>query len=507
MTGSNAGKVWLVGAGPGDPGLLTLKGKEALEQATVVVYDRLVSEAILCTISPEVRLINAGKLPGNHPLPQEEINRILVEEARRGERVVRLKGGDPYLFGRGGEEARSIAAAGISFEMISGVSSAFAVPADAGIPLTHRDLSSSVHIITWHKKQGIPAEEALAGLARTEGTLVILMGTAALKDIRSHLVKAGFDPELPAAVISRGTTPERRTWITTLNKLGDDTDFEGLLSPALVILGRVCSLGKPSSAAGPIPDKKRPLTGLRIVVTRPEPGNAELCRQIRELGGTALPLPCIKTVALDNSDDAVYQNIGQYNWIAFTSVTGVDIFFDTYLQAGGDFRELAHCRFAAVGPVTAEALLRHGFIADHIPANCRGRSRGEGLAENIRPGEKLLLIRPVQGEPGLIEILRDSGVSFRELAVYNTVPVEIGGYVRKIIEEGRFDYVFFTSPSAVSAFGNTFTAAAFSAIRAVCIGKSTADKAWEYGMETWVSAEASTDAMVQFLTEKHKPGD
>jgi uroporphyrinogen III methyltransferase/synthase len=243
------------------------------------------------------------------------------------------------------------------------------------------------------------------------------------------------------------------------------------------------------------------------VVTRPEPENAELCRQIRELGGTALPLPCIKTIPLDNSDDEAYQNIDHYAWIAFTSVIGVDIFFDTYLQTGGDIRKLAHCRFAAVGNVTAEALLWRGFIADHIPARHQGHSLGEGLADTIRPGEKLLLIRPRQGAPDLTEILRDRGVSFRELAVYNTVTADIGGYTRQIVAEGRFDYVFFTSPSAVSAFTGAFPSMQFSAVRAVCIGNSTADKAWEYGMETWVSAETSTDAMIQVLTEKHRPGN
>jgi uroporphyrinogen III methyltransferase/synthase len=530
------GKVWLVGAGPGDPGLLTLKGKEILDQATVVVYDRLVSEAILWTIPPAARLINAGKSPGNHPLPQEKINRVLIEEARRGERVVRLKGGDPYLFGRGGEEVQSLAAAGIPVEVISGVSSALAVPAEAGIPLTHRDLSSSVHIITWHGKQGIPTDEVLTGLSQARGSLVILMGTAALKDIGVRLVQAGFNPALPAALISQGTTSQRRTWITVLGRLGEAADFEGLVSPALIVVGAVCSLGKPT-APGPTPQGKaqpqeaptrgrpdcedlplssqpdRPLGGLRIVVTRPEPGNADLCRRIRELGGEALPVPCIKTIPLPQNG-ARHLFSASSGWIVFTSATGVDMFFDQYLGGGGDIRNFSARRFAAVGPATAEALKRHGFIADYVPPIYNGRCLGEGLvnkigggSDKISPEEEILLIRPRLGAQDLKEAIAKSGASFRELAVYDTVPAEISDHARQVIEGGRFDYLFFTSLSAVVAFGNTFgtvfgnTGGVFphKPVKAICIGESTAEKAREYGMETSVPEEASTNAMVQLL--------
>ncbi|AEF85381.1 uroporphyrinogen-III synthase/methyltransferase [Treponema primitia ZAS-2] len=515
------GKVWLVGAGPGDPGLLTLKGKETLQQATVVVYDRLVSEAILWTIPPEARLINVGKSSGNHPVPQEEINRILLEEALRGEQVVRLKGGDPYLFGRGGEEVQILTAKKIPVEVISGISSALAVPANACIPLTHRDLSSSVHIITWQRKEGTPTDEALTGLSQAGGSLVILMGSAALKDISVRLIKAGFNPDLPAAIISQGSSPQQRTWITALNRMGETADFEGLVSPALIVIGHVCSLGKPTapSQIQPVeaqaqearlqeknsPDcGNRTLEGIRIVVTRPEPGNADLCRRIRELGGEALPIPCIKTIPLENDAGPLFSERFT-GWIVFTSSTGVDMFFDQYLCGGGDLRSFSACRFAAIGPATAEALKWRGFIADHVPQVYNGRSLGEELVKKINPKEQILLIRPRQGAPDLGEILSNSGASFRELTVYDTVPAVIGDYARQVIGEGRFDYLFFTSPSAVSTFRETFgkNRGDFlqKPVKAVCIGEGTAKKAQEYGMETYVPAEASTNAMVQLLCD------
>jgi uroporphyrinogen III methyltransferase/synthase len=497
MQEGKAGKVWLVGAGPGDAGLLTLKGKTVLDAADTVVHDRLVSEEILLAIPPEARLIDAGKSSGHHPVPQEEINRILIEEARSGRKVVRLKGGDPFLFGRGGEEVLELAAAGIPFEVVPGVSSALAVPASAGIPVTHRGLSAALHVITWHGKDGGPRQEDLERLAALEGTLVILMGAAALADIGERLVRAGFPPDIPSAVIENGTTPSQRLRVVPLARLGEAPPPEPAASPppALVVVGGVCAF--PARLSGGV--QAEPLAGRRIVVTSPEPRNGELCRRVRALGGEAVPFPCLKTIPL--TGDPSFKEAGQYGWLVFTSAAGVEIFFDGYLRSGGDFRSLSNCRFAAVGPATAEALTKRGFIPDFIPASHNGHSLGLGLAEKMSGGGAALLIRSRQAAPGLPQALAEGGVPFRELAVYETVPAEGGKAARNIIEAGMFDLVFFTSPSAVSAFIETFPRLSLPNIRALCIGETTAFRAREFGMEVHTAEEAGNEAMCRLAGE------
>ncbi|MDR1904969.1 MAG: uroporphyrinogen-III C-methyltransferase [Treponema sp.] len=507
------GKVWLVGAGPGDPGLLTQSGKAALDAADTVIHDRLVSEEILWGIPAGVHLINAGKFPYKHPISQEEINRLMLAEAREGKRVVRLKGGDPFLFGRGGEEMLFLAAEGIPFEVIPGVSSALAVPASAGIPVTHRGTSAGVHIITWHGKDGgVPAPETLKAIAQAGGTLVILMGAAALRrDMGERLVEAGFAQETPAAVIESGTTPHQRVWIGALQGLAEAADFSNqsdILStrrlsvtqpPTLVAVGAVCSLGEAfcQTKAG----TDRALQGRRIVITRPEPQNGELCRKIRSLGGEAIPFPCIKTVPSCKITDRACLEAGRYRWLLFTSAAGAGIFFDRYLQGGGDFRLLGGCRFAALGPATAEALSKYGFIPDFVPTVYNGRSLGEGLAERIALREKALVICPEKSAPRLFECLGEKGIPFDKLAVYDTVPCEGGAAAREVIENGHFDFVFFTSPSTVAAFAEAFPAVKLSEITALCIGEPTSIRAREFGMTAHTAAEAAVDSMCRLAAE------
>jgi uroporphyrinogen III methyltransferase/synthase len=530
-TGVKTGTVRLVGAGPGDPELLTLKAQAAIEAASVVVYDRLVSEEILFLIPSSARLIPVGKSPGNHPVPQEEINRVLLEEARAGNTVVRLKGGDPLLFGRGGEEMLFLAENGIACEIIPGVSSVLAAAADACIPLTHRKFSSSVHIISWRKGGGGELEQdVLEALARSGGTLVILMGASALRDIARRLVEAGFSRDLPAALIENAARPRRRVRILTVGEL---ETAECPAAPAVIMAGEVCRLAKktvpglPDTPDAPdaldtpgalaagagtaaVPDK--PLAGQRIVVTMREPANAALCRKIRDLGGRAIPFPCIKIVPLcaaeratDCAGEETRSAAGKFSWIVFTSTAGVDIFFETRAEKAP--RLFPHCRFAVIGPETAQALKKRGFVPAYMPDTYSARSLGEGLAAKTAPGEKVLLVRGRRNAAGLTEALTENGVSFQELSVYDTLPAEGGEYARTLIAGGCFDYVFFASPSAVRVFTTRFHLTDFPAIQAVCIGETTADCARKSGMNVHVPAEASIEGMLRAVHGRNSPAE
>ena len=258
------GKVWLVGAGPGDVGLFTLKGMETLQNAEVVVYDSLVGQGILSKIPESARCINVGKRAANHTMPQEQINRVLVEEAKKGYRVVRLKGGEPFFFGRGGEELEELIKEGIPYEVVPGVTSPISVPAYNGIPVTHRDYTSSLHIITGHKKQGEAYDIDFEALVRTKGTLVFLMGVGALKDICTSLLNAGMDKDMPAAILQKGTTARQKRIVATVSTLEDEVKRQGIETPAIIVVGKVCALADEFAWY-----EKMPLSGYKVLVTRP----------------------------------------------------------------------------------------------------------------------------------------------------------------------------------------------------------------------------------------------
>ncbi|GHT55989.1 uroporphyrinogen III methyltransferase [Spirochaetia bacterium] len=501
------GKVFLIGAGPGDPGLLTLKGKAILDAADTVVYDRLAPEELLLDLASHVRLIDAGKIPGNHPIPQEEINRILIDEARQGRKVVRLKGGDPFLFGRGGEELLALAAAGIPFEAVPGISSAIAVPAAAGIPVTHRGISSSLHILTWHTQNGaVPPPETLEAINRTKGTLVILMGGSALREIGAALLRAGFAPDTPAAIIADGTGKRQRVRRLCLQELMEVApEMVPGTTPVLVAVGAVCALADTLGAElAPIRAALSPaglsLAGLRIVVTRPEPQNAETCQKIRAMGGIAIPFPCIKRVPAKLPPEA-FEEAAQYQWLVFTSAAGVEIFFEGYLHSGGDLRKFGSCRFAAVGPATADALAKQGFIADYVPEVHNGRSLGQGLAERVKPHEKVLLLRSREAHPEMSQILTEQNISFKEMAVYETIHTEGNAYARKLIEAGLFDFVYFSSGQGVTGFKVAFPDLDMRGIQAICFGESAASRARELGMKVEMTEDADLSFPLSVLLD------
>lgn len=315
----NKGKVWLVGAGPSDQELLTVKAVRLINEADVIVYDKLVGDGILSMIPTDVETINVGKVAGNHPVPQGEINEILLREAKKGKKVVRLKGGDPFVFGRGGEELELLVEHGIDFEIVPGITSAISVPAYNGIPVTHRDYISSFHVITGHTKSADEASVDYQSLVKLNGTLIFLMGIGSMAKICNGLMAAGMSKDMPAAVLEKGTTAHQRRVVSTVENLYDDSQKAEIKTPAIIIVGKVCSLADNFTWA-----EKRPLAGLKIAVTRPRDRSSKLANRLRSEGAEVVLMPAIKTEKIS----VELKDLKQYTWIGFTSPAGVDIFFE-----------------------------------------------------------------------------------------------------------------------------------------------------------------------------------
>lgn len=492
---SKAGKVWLVGAGPSDVGLFTIKGAQVLKEAQVVVYDRLVGPGILQMLPEEAEKIDVGKRSGNHPVPQEDINRLLFEKASEGKRVVRLKGGDPFIFGRGGEELELLAAHGIAFEVVPGVTAASAVCAYAGIPVTHRDYCSSLHLITAHKKRGSEEQLDFQTLAKLDGTLVFYMGLGELGAICRGLMEAGMSKDMPAALISRGTTADQRQIVSTLEKLEAEMDPETIVSPALIVVGKVCSLLETFRWA-----EKRPLGKRRVIVTRPKKRSRKMAEKLTALGAEVILLPAIETepIAENAALDAAFSRMREYGWIAFTSAEGVDSFFDRLYEKGMDIRSMSGIRFSVIGPATEKALGRRGIFADLRAEPFTGEALGRLLAEEMKPGERLLLPRADIGTEEVTSPLVKAGISFDDIPVYRTKTAVSGGVLPKI-QKG--DIVTFTSASTVRGFAALYPKLDYGAVQGLCIGAQTEKEAKKYGIQTLVSEQATIDSMVEKLLE------
>ncbi|MCL1879241.1 MAG: uroporphyrinogen-III C-methyltransferase [Actinomycetia bacterium] len=485
--------VTLVGAGPGDAGYLTLRGVERIKQADVVLYDRFVSDDILAMIPEAAEQINVGKHVGNHPVPQHQINQILLEKAQMGLEVVRLKGGDPFVFGRGGEELELLAEHGIPFEVVPGISSAIAGPAAAGIPVTHRDFASSVHIITGHAKNDASPDINFSALVEAGGTLVFLMGVSAIADICQGCLTAGMDGGMPAAIIEHATTNIQRKFLGTVATLPDLAHQNNVQAPSLIVIGKVCLLSERYDWFS-----TRPLIGLRVAVARSSKKASQLTGRLRELGCQVFELPPPKTVALTDPGcllEKAMAEIGQFAWLAFTSATGVEVFFD-YLQACNiDIRSLHHLKVATVGIETERELNRRGIQADYCPQEFNGTALAAGLSALVKGGEKVLLARAKDGARDIARVLAERGVLFEDVAIYeklrsrqlsnsqrpgnaesqrlgDTLPAvpeqgrwkQIGsdmeGSLLDELAAGRIDYVAFTSASAVEAFVDLVSASA-----------------------------------------------
>lgn len=489
-----AGKVTLVGAGPGDPGLLTVKGMEALQRAEVVVYDRLVSPAVLELIPPGARRIDVGKQSNHHIVPQHQINQLLLSEALAGHNVVRLKGGDPFVFGRGGEELEVLAGGGVDFEEIPGVTSAVAAAAYGGIPVTHRDYASSLHIITGHAKEGASLDIDFEALVRAGGTLVFLMGVTAMPAIVKGLLDAGMDSATPAAMIECGTLPAQRRCDAVLATLSERALEMGIHSPALIVVGGVCALASKLCWF-----ERLPLHGRTVLVTRTKSRAGTLSAKLRAAGAEVVEFPCIETSPILPCPglESAFGNLASYEWIAFTSPTGVEVFGERLRDMGKDARALGGVKIAAIGASTAKSLEANGLIADLVPEIYDAAHLGESLARAAHG--KILLPRAEQGSPALLENLEKSGLRYDDVPIYRTsCNPPRSRQLREELEAGRFDFVTFTSASTVKGFVSAVGGdAAFDRFVGLCIGKQTAQEAEKAGISVKIAEKASIDALVK----------
>ena len=542
-----AGKVWLVGAGPGDLGLFTIKGLEVLQKAEVVVYDALIGDAVLTLIPDRAEKINVGKRAGNHRMTQEQINLTLLEQAQAGKRVVRLKGGDPFLFGRGGEELELLVENDVPYEIVPGVTSAFAVPAYNGIPVTHRDFTSSVHIITGHRRSSanthsIGRAEAsrnmnTAGsagslsdsdglgidyeaLVRTKGTLIFLMGLSTLPVIMRGLLDAGISPDTPAAVLERGTTAGQRRVLATVSTLEEETDRARIKAPAIIVVGEVCRLAESFAWA-----EKRPLAGRKILLTRPKELISEMAGRLRRMGAEVLEMPAIETVPIQpnpaledcfqkDPKGAAYsqKTAGRTDWMVFTSPTGVRIFMDWFLP-DHDIRDLAGIRIAAIGEGSAKKLRQYGIRCDFVPTVYDGETLGRELAQEIRQEReahndlpapvRVLIPRAAIGSRELVEELEKAGdIEILDIPTYTTEYVTKSIVdAREQIENGEIHYAVFTSASTVRGFSAVMEGADLSRIKAVCIGRQTRAAAQAQGMQTRMAEKATLDALLDAVMQ------
>lgn len=486
------GSVILVGAGPGDPGLLTRKGMEVLRRAEVVVYDRLVGSEILSLIPENAEKIDVGKQASYHPVPQEEINRILLEKALEGKKVVRLKGGDPFLFGRGGEELELLKENGISFQEVPGVTSALSVPAYAGIPVTHRDFCSSVHIITGHAKAGTELKIDFDALRRTGGTLVFLMGVTALPMICKGLLAAGMAADMPAAVVERGTLPKQRKVIATVSSLPEAAKAAEIVSPAIIVVGKVCALSDSFDWFDSLP-----LKGRNILVTRPAERSGSLCERLLALGADVTAYPCIRTAERRENPqlDEAMENLSRYRWLVFTSPAGPSIFFERLRRMRKDARALAGVKVAAIGPKTAEAAEKYGVFAELVPETYDSEHLAQALSQVEGP---VLLCRASKGSDALPKMLTSRGIAFEDVACYDTVyEAPNSDRARELVQAGAL--VTFTSASTVRGFVQSLPEADLSRITGCCIGKQTAKEAEKYGIHCRVAEKATMDSFIECI--------
>ncbi len=443
------GKVYLVGAGPGDPGLFTLKGKKVLEEADVIIYDYLANVKLLNFCKENVEKIYVGKKGGAHTLPQEKINKLLVKKAKEGKTVVRLKGGDPFLFGRGGEEAEELQKEGIPFEIIPGITSAIAVPAYAGIPVTHRNFTSTLAIITGHEAEGKEESKINFSALSKIGTLVFLMGVKNLPYIIENLIKEGKSPETPVAVIQWGTLPKQKTVTGVLKNIVEKVKKTGVTAPAIIIVGEVVRLREKFNWF-----ETKLLFGKKVVVTRTREQASKLVENLEALGAYCYEIPAIKIEPLLNENILeVIKKISNYKWIIFTSENGVKIFFKILWEAGKDWRAFGNTKIAVIGASTKKALEKLGIKPDLAPAKDFTQ---EGLINEFAKldikNNLILIPRAKEARELLPEKLKEMGAKVEVLPIYETkICEESKKELKKALEEG-VDIITFTSSSTVKNF-------------------------------------------------------
>jgi len=497
------GKVYLVGAGPGDPGLLTLRGQQCLQIADVVLHDRLVDQRILTEVQAKAELVDVGKARGKQHLSQESINTMLVDLASRGKQVVRLKGGDPFIFGRGGEEALALIQAGVNFEVVPGVTSAVAAPAYAGIPLTHRGISASVVVVSGsedpNKEDGQIDWKALAS---HDGTLVILMGWQPLPEIVKVLLANGRNPKTPAALIEWGTLTHQRTVVGTLDNIASKGQEAGLGPPVIAVVGDVVSLRNSLSWFD-----SRPLHNKRILITRDRFQSRALSQILAQRGATPVELPTIEIAPAENLDtlDEALHHIHKYSWVIFTSVNGVQGFFNRLYYKGWDSRHLSSVKFCAIGSTTKSSLAEHGIKADFVPDNFTSEHVVRAFAGYNLHDEHILLPRSEIADAKLPDGLRSMGAHVDEAAVYRTtIPEESRRNVDHLIGPGIDATIFASSSSVInlmSLLGNDASRLSQSSI--ICIGPVTAQTARDRGLKVDVVPQEHTIQGIVEILEGH----
>ena len=502
------GKVYLVGAGPGDPGLITVKGLECLKQADVTIYDRLIDESLLSITRPDAEKIFAGKAPGYHTKEQDEINQLLVEKAQEGKTVVRLKGGDPFVLGRGGEEAEALAMNHIPFEVVPGVSSAIAAPTYAGIPVTHRDLASSFSVITGHAA-ATKTEPSLSWqrIATGADTLVILMGIANLAQIVAELTKNGRAPSTPVALIHQGTTQKQQTLVGTLEnitKLAKESKFR---PPAVIVVGEVVRLREQLRWF-----ETRPLFGKHILVTRASHQAEELSRLLIECGAVPVEMPLIEIRAPSTWKelDQAILNLGHYHWVVFTSVNGVDMVLQRIYALDLDVRQFNSTCIGAIGPATAEALARYGLRADYMPDTYTSQGFLAKFGSQEIAGCRVLLPRADIATKELPDGLARLGAKVKEITAYQTTaPTKDNSQGQQLLLRGEIDIITLTSPSTVANLLTIpgLTWQTIGKTKVACIGPKTAAAAIEAGLKVDIAAKEHTiqglvEAMETYFQER-----
>ncbi|MBR6832436.1 MAG: uroporphyrinogen-III C-methyltransferase [Fibrobacter sp.] len=542
---ANFGHVYLIGAGPGDPGLLTLRGKDILEKADVVVYDRLVSPAILGMCNSKAKMVDVGKMPTHHKVKQSEINKLLVQYAQEYPQgiIARLKGGDPFVFGRGGEEALELVAAGVEFDVVPGITSAISVPAYAGIPVSHRGIATSFHIITGHEKAESNGELSLdfENLANCQGTLIFLMGIANMDFIAKRLMECGKAPKTPLAFIEKGTTPYQRTVMATLETAGETIVRENVTAPAITIMGGVVELGKTLAWK-----KNLPLSGKRLVVTRAAKQASGIIARLTALGAEVIETPMIETRAVEGSFN--WADLANFDVLAFTSTNGVESFFTQLLTSGNDIRVLAGKKIASVGKITEKKLLEYGIRCDYVPEDHTGEGLGKLLRDVVDKGEgvilgpgaesginsersseskdliesRILLLQGNLADDTMLKLLPQA----TRWVVYETLPVaELPEWKREAVESA--DAIVFASTSAVENFCSVILSGVRSTEskdlnrdssttpngfaqndnnacyprKSFCIGRMTESAAQKHGFETVTSDETTMDSLVKKIVE------
>lgn len=492
---AKSGKVYLIGAGPGDEGLFTLKGLECIKHADVIVYDNLIPDSVLNEARQDARLIYAGKRAARHHLKQSETNRLLVEEALNGNVVARLKGGDPLIFGRGGEEAMALKEAGVEFEFVPGISSSYSVPAYAGIPVTHRSAASSFHVITGHEDSQKDRESLdYATLAKEEGTLIFLMGLSNLPQIVKRLTDFGKDPSTLAAVISRGATSGQKMAVGTMATIAEEAARQGIQTPAITVIGQTVSFHEVFDWFG-----KRPLSGKRVLLTGTKTFVDKMSPALKDAGAQTVNCSLIRTHFLENqSVKQAVTNLGRFTWVVLTSVNGVEGFFEQLKQHHVDVRSLATLKFAAIGAGTARALEDRGIYCDCIPEVFTSEGLAKALVPTLSKEDNVLLLRALQASPVLPECLEKQGIPYENVALYETETDD-----RRKEDLPRLladsDYLVLASGSAVSALVS-MTETIPESVRVICIGPVTKKAAQKAGLPVHGCAlEASAQGILDAL--------